>query len=137
MDDGEELAMLNEPWTFLGMKLNELISGSMVMMLILALTQTKSPAIMPLVLIAGIASSMIAATLRRRYPDEERGVRNYFMVKMGFTPPGIPAPSELQPYWSGSPIRELKTTTRFIELGLDEIFTEEMIEERKVKLSNV
>ena len=125
MDNGEELAMLNEPWTFMGVKLNEWITGFMVMILIMGITGANSPGIMPLVLLAGLGTAIFTATLRRQFPDEERGVRNYFMVYLGFAPPGIPAPSSLQPFWSAGRVYELKKTTRYAELNLDEIFLTE------------
>lgn len=134
MDNGEELSMLNEPWAFLGVRLNEWIIGFMVMILILGITGAKGPGIMPVVVGAGVACAVIAATLRSRFPDEERGLRNYFMLKLGFTPPGIPTPSELQPYWSAAPISELKPTTRYAELGLDEIFLHD--EDQDIKPTN-
>jgi hypothetical protein len=121
MDNGEELAMLNEPWAFLGVKLNEWITGFMVMILIMGITGAKSPGIMPFVLIAGLGTAIFTAGLRRKFPDEERGVRNFFMVYLGFAPPGIPTPSSLQPYWSGGRVVQLKNTTRYQELELDEI----------------
>lgn len=125
MDNGEEIPLLNESWTFMGVKLNEWIVGFMVMMLIIAISGAKAPSVMPIVVIAGIGSALAVAGLRRRFPDEERGVRNYFMVAMGFAPPGIPTPSSLQQFWAGGPIRKLKDSTRYQELGLDEIFLDE------------
>ena len=125
MDNGEEIPLLNESWTFAGMKLNELMVGFMVMLMIMAISGAKAPSVMPIVFIAGVFSSFSAAALRRQFPDEERGVRNFCMVYMGFAPPGIPTPSTLQPFWSSGRVRTLKESTRYMELGLDEIFVED------------
>jgi hypothetical protein len=130
MDNGEELSMLNEPWTFMGVRLNEWIIGFMTMILILGITGAKGPGIMPIVIGAGVFCSYGAAILRSRFPDEERGLRNFAMLKLGFAPTGIPTPSELQPYWSGAPIRKLKDTTRYQELGLDDLFEKDLNEDQ-------
>lgn len=122
MDNGEEIPLLNDSWTFMGVKLNEWIMGFMVMMLTIAISGAKAPSVMPIVVVMGVSVALGAATLRRRFPDEERGVRNFFMVFMGFCPPGIPAPSSMQPFWSGGRIRKLRDSTRYMELGLDELF---------------
>lgn len=125
MDNGEEIPLLNESWSFMGIRLNEWLAGFMVMMLIIAVTGASAPRVMPLVVVAGIVTAMAFGALRRQFPDEERGVRNYFMVLLGFTPPGVPTPSSLQPYWSGAPIRKLKKETRYQELDLDELFVKD------------
>ena len=50
---------------------------------------------------------------------------------MGIIPPGIPAPSELQPVWSGAPMRRIKSDTLYMQLGFDEFFLERKEEKLK------
>jgi hypothetical protein len=68
-----------------------------------------------------IGTTLTLATLRSQFPDEERGLRNFAMTKLGFAPPGIPAPADLQSVWSGAPMRELPEVSKFTTLGLCEI----------------
>lgn len=62
------------------------------------------------------------ASVRKRFPDEERGLRNFLMVSMGFIPPDIPIPAVLQPYWSGAPMRQLEEKTNYVQLELQNLF---------------
>ena len=125
MDNGEEIPGLNESWTFAGAKAGEWISGVVGMLMVSQLFQLNPARTMPLLLITLFGITMLMATLRRRFPDEERGVRNFLMDKLGFAPPGLPPPAGVQPYWSGAPTRKLQQKTWFIRLRLDEVFEEE------------
>jgi hypothetical protein len=122
MDDGYVLPGLNEEWTLAGAKLMEWIAGfctALILSEVLALNVARS---MPLLAIILCVTTFGMATLRRRYPDEERGVRNAAMVAMGFAPPGIPAPAPVQPLWSGAPTRDVSPTSYYAQLGLTEVF---------------
>lgn len=132
MDSGEEIPMLNEQWEFAGCRLFEWVSGVMLLLLIFSVSGKAAPMMVPVGITVAIVAAKIFATLRKRFPDEERGVRNFFMVSMGFAPPFIPTPAALQPNWSGGRLKSLKETTRFKELGLDDIFeihTEDLSED--------
>jgi hypothetical protein len=76
---------------------------------------------MPILVMIWIGTTLGFALLRKKFPDEERGVRNIAMVTCGFEPPGIPAPSKLQPLWSGAPIKAVKDDCLYAQLGLDEL----------------
>lgn len=117
MDSGDVIPCLNEDWTFAGCKLMEWMAG--LMMALLASTAVDKPAnAMPFLVLIMIGSTLVIATLRKRFPDEERGVRNLAMVSLGFEPVGIPAPSKLQPVWSGAPVRQLSEKSLFRQLEL-------------------
>ncbi len=117
MDSGDVIPCLNEDWTFAGCKLMEWMAG--LMMALLASTACDKPAnAMPFLVLIMIGSTLVIATLRKRFPDEERGVRNLAMVSLGFEPVGIPAPSKLQPVWSGAPVRQLSEKSLFRQLEL-------------------
>jgi hypothetical protein len=73
-------------------------------------------------LLGWVITTVSLATLRRTFPDEERGLRNYLLVLCGITPLDIPSPAQLQPVWSACPIRELPRGSKFVELGLEEMF---------------
>jgi hypothetical protein len=77
---------------------------------------------MPFMLMAWIGTTVSVAGLRRTFPDEHRGIRNVVLTACGFPPPGIPAPAALQPVWSACPVRALDGNSRFMKLGLDELF---------------
>lgn len=122
MDNGQVIQGLGDDWTFLGAKLTEwvagFVSGIMVQELLFAGKSNGMPFVLATMI--GVAYSM--AGFRSRFPDEERGMRNYIMTAIGLCPPGIPAPASLQPVWSGAPTREVKPTCAYNELGLDELF---------------
>lgn len=120
MDNGEVIPGLNEDWTFAGCKLMEWMSGLMVSFLVSTFFQ-KPAHVMPLLVLIWIGSALSLGAARRKFPDEERGVRNMCMAACGFEPPGIPAPASLQPRWSGAPLRELSEKTLFAQLHLREV----------------
>lgn len=123
MDNGEEIPGLNESWTFLGAKPMEWISGFGTF---LALSELVFKGNMgggiPFLLGSWVATTVFLATLRQRFPDEERGLANLLLITCGFAPPKIPVPSLLQKKWSGAPVRELNEEKEFMQLGLDKVF---------------
>jgi hypothetical protein len=123
MDNGEEIQGLNEGWTFMGCKPMELGAGLMMFMCVKEIFFKNEVSVgMPFMLTAWVLTSVGLRSIRLVVPDEERGVRNFTMVLMGFAPPGIPAPALIRDFWSGSRLKELAPTSRFQELGLDRIF---------------
>ena len=121
MDNGEVLQGLEEDWQFMGANLFEWVVGFIVFIMI-SLFGTSPTRAMPFMISGWIVTTITLAGLRRQYPDEQRGLRNSMMTACGFPPPGIPAPSSLQPVWSGCPVRELPPGSTFNKLGLDELF---------------
>lgn len=132
MDNGEVIPGLNEDWTLGGAKLFEWIAGFMMFIIASELFFTNIGRNMPYLMIIWVTSTFGLAGIRRAFPDEERGIRNYCMTAMGMPPPGIPAPSALQPYWSGAPMRQMGQEREYTRLGLSEVFvTEEQEQESK------
>ena len=120
MDSGDVIPGLNEDWTFAGARPAEWMAGFMTSFL--AANMVDKPAQwMPVLVMIWIGTTLGLALLRKKFPDEERGVRNIAMVTFGFEPPGIPAPSKLQPLWSGAPIKAVKEDCLYAQLGLDEL----------------
>lgn len=122
MDNGEEIPGLNEDWTFAGAKLFEWIAGFMALLIASELFVENAGRSMPLLVMIMVMTTFGLASLRRSFPDEERGVRNLVMLSLGFNPPGIPKPAQVQPVWSAAPVRELEENSNFRQLGLDEVF---------------
>lgn len=122
MDNGEVIPSLNEDWNLAGAKIMEWISGLIMALMAAELFQMKSARYSPWLMIILLGTTLGLAQLRRRYPDEERGVRNQLMVFMGLQPPGIPPPSELQPYWSSTPVHRLGDDSYYNELQLGALF---------------
>lgn len=120
-DDGEVLQGLDEKWTFMGANAMEWACGLVVFLLISLFADSPARA-MPFMLLGWVLTTTTLAALRRGFPDQERGVRNAVATACGFPPPGIPAPSALQPVWSGAPAKKLPPDSRFVELGLDTMF---------------
>lgn len=120
-DDGEVLQGLDENWSFMGANAMEWGCALAVFMLISLFADSVARA-MPFMLIGGIVTAVTLASMRKSFPDQERGVRNAVTTFFGFPPPGIPAPSKLQPIWSGSPMREIPAHSKFIQLGLSFMF---------------
>lgn len=121
MDNGEVLPGLDENWTFMGANAMEWACGLVVFLLISLFADSPARA-MPFMLLGWVLTTVTLAGLRKSFPDEERGVRNALSTACGFPPPGIPAPSSLQPIWSGAQLREIPTNTKFYELGLHSMF---------------
>lgn len=120
-DNGEVIQDLDRDWEFLGANAFEWICGFLAFMLISSFG--ASPVrVMPLMLTGAVITTTTLAALRRTYPDQQRGLRNVILSGCGFVPPGIPAPASLQPVWSGCPVRELNPRSKFVRLGLDQLF---------------
>jgi hypothetical protein len=120
MDSGDVIPCLNEDWTFAGCKLMEWMAG-LTMALMVGASLHKPANAMPFLVLIMIGTTLVIAMMRKRFPDEERGVRNLCMVNLGFEPIGIPAPSKLQPVWSGAPVRELSGKSLFRQLELEKV----------------
>ncbi len=120
-DNGEVLQGLDENWSFMGGNAMEWACGLVVFLLISLFADSPARA-MPFMLLGWVMTTTTLATLRRSFPDQERGVKNAVSTACGFPPPGIPAPASLMPYWSGAHTREISSKTRFVELGLDQMF---------------
>jgi hypothetical protein len=120
MDSGEVIPCLNEDWSFAGAKLMEWMSGLMTAFMV-STAYDKPAHVMPLLVLVWIGTTLVLAVTRKRFPDEERGVRNMVMASCGFAPPGIPAPARIQPLWSGMPMRELSQNCLYEQLRLDEV----------------
>ena len=129
MDNGEVIPGLNEDWTLGGAKFHEWIAGLMMFLIASELFFDNIGRNMPYLLMIWVGTTFALAGIRRCFPDEERGIRNYCMTAVGMPPPGIPAPSMLQPYWSGAPMRGLDEQTEFSRLNLQEIFPSDEQEE--------
>ena len=125
MDNGEEIPCLNENWSFAGADLVEWIAGFASVLMLPDLLHINAAHSMPLLLFMWLGTTFGLALLRRRFPDERRGVRNFCMDSLGFAPPGIPRPASLQPYWSGARITAIKDETWYQRLDLDGVFREE------------
>ena len=125
MDNGEEIPGLNEDWTFAGAKVMEWVSGFSMFIIISAMLPMAPGKAMPLLLLSWVGTTFGLALVRKRFPDEERGVRNACMVELGFAPPGIPAPARIQPHWSGEPVRKFAVTSYYEQLELRRLFTKE------------
>lgn len=120
MDDGHVIPALNEEWTFAGAKLMEWMAG--VTTAFMASTAFEKPAhYMPLLVLIMIGTTLMLSTLRKKFPDEERGVMHLFMTNCGFAPPGIPAPARIQPRWSGGRISMLAEKCLYMQLELDAV----------------
>ena len=120
MDSGDVIPGLNEDWTFAGCKPFEWLSGFMTSFLAANMLDKPATA-MPMLVVVWVGTTLGLALLRKRFPDEERGVRNLFMLSCGFPPTGIPTPAKLQPVWSGGPIQEVNKKSLYAQLNLEEL----------------
>jgi hypothetical protein len=129
MDNGEEIQGLGEGWTFLGAKISEWCAG-IAMFLIVGEVFFKGRMNLgiPFMALAGVGTALSLVRLRKTFPDEERGVINHFCVMFGFSPPGLPTPSEFRQHWSGVPAGKLSEQSEFVRLGLHEVFFPEQEE---------
>ena len=128
MDNGEEIPGLNEDLSFAGAKMMEWVSGFVMFMVVSELFKLNPAHSMPVLLVAWLGTTLGLATVRKRFPDEERGVRNAAMVGLGFAPPGVPPPAAIQPHWSGQPCRRLESSTYFEQLNLADLFARDIDE---------
>jgi len=130
MDDGHVIPALNEDWSFAGARLMEWLAGAVAGML--ASSCVEKPAhYMPFLILIAIGSTLFLATLRKKFPDEERGVMNLILTTLGFAPPGIPAPARLQPRWSGGRLHRLAGTSLYQQLELDAVVNQPRDDERR------
>ncbi len=120
-DDGEVLQGLDENWTFMGANAMEWACGLVVFLLISLFADSPARA-MPFMLAGWILTTLTLASLRKSFPDQERGVRNAVATACGFPPPGIPKPSALQPVWSGAPMKKVPDSIQFSKLGFHKAF---------------
>ena len=130
MDNGEVIPCLNEDWNFCGCKAMEWLTGLTAAFLV-STVFNKPAHYMPLLVLIWIGVTLMMAVLRKKFPDEERGVRNLCMTVCGFEPPGIPAPARLQPIWSGMPIRSLSKMCLFEQLELDKVVNKRVEDDRR------
>lgn len=131
MDNGENIPGLGDDWTFAGAKLFEWIAGFVMVIIVSELFLSRPSQAMPFLMMTWIGTTLSLAILRRQFPDEERGLRNFFLVKAGFPPPGIPTPADLQPNWSGLPMEDLSEESSFKKLSLDQLFVPDEEEEEE------
>ena len=129
MDNGEVIPGLNDGWTFAGARLMEWASGFVMAVLVQEIFLSNPARTMPVFLGVLIMTTLGMAGLRNSFPDEDRGVRDYFMVLMGMSPPGIPSPANIQPVWSGNRLVKLDDKKEFVELGLLDVFPHDIDEE--------
>lgn len=121
MDDGQVIQSLGDDWTFAGCKVMEWASGFVAALVVQEVCFTKPTEGMPFFLSILIVLPQLLASVRKSFPDGERGMRNAVMVKCGLTPPGLPDPAEIQPMWSGAPFRYMSDNKEFMRLGLNEV----------------
>lgn len=119
-NDSYVIPNLNEDWTLMGAKLNEWSCGIMSFLICSEFFNKPTRAV-PILLLIMIGVTLGLAMLRRRFPDEERGMRNFAFSSIGVPPPGIPAPANMQPVWSGAPLRKLEDNKEFVTLKLQDI----------------
>ena len=119
----EVISSLNERWSFMGATAIEW-AGGFVSFIVCAEFVDKIARGMPLLLTAWFLTTFSLAALRRRFPDQDRGLRNWCMMMCGIEPLDIPAPAKMQPYWSSMPIRGLKQGCHYNTLELDQVFRE-------------
>jgi len=121
-DDGEVLQGLQVNWTFLGANLMEWSAGFMVFILCSLFAEPGRVGVaVPFMVIGWVCTTVALASVRKMFPDEERGMRNALIAFCGFAPMDIPAPSSLQPLWSAAPITELPEEWLFTQIGMGEI----------------
>ena len=130
MDDGSVIPGLNEEWSVAGAKLLEWMTGVTTAFLVSSFIDKPATA-MPLLVIIMIGTTLGLSNMRKRFPDEERGVMNLVMTSLGFQPIGIPAPSRLQPRWSGGRISSLPEKCPFVTLNLDSVINNPELELQK------
>ena len=121
MDSGDVIQGLDDQWTFMGARMFEWIAGFATFMIISNFFISRSSA-MPFMLGGWFGTTLMVAHFRKKFPDEERGIRNGVLTYFGLPSPGIPAPSLLKTFWSGAPVKSLPEECGFIRAGLDKRF---------------
>lgn len=124
MDNGEEIPGLDEQWTLAGGRITDWTSGLMMCLVASEIFGLKKGSDAPVLIFVLIGTVLGLVALRRKFPDEERGIANWFFTSLGMRPPLIPPPAALQPIWSGSPVRELGNNKEFVQLGLGDALKE-------------
>ena len=123
MDNGDVLPDLDKPVTFLGATVIEWGIGFAMFIIVSAFAPDKQVGrMLPFMLIGSIMTTYTVASLRKIFPDQEKGMRNYFSALIGIPPIGIPAPAVLQPIWSATLVKELPKNTEFMQIGLQRLF---------------
>jgi len=123
MDNGEVLPDLDKPITFLGATPVEWAIGFAMFIIISSFAPDKQVGRMiPFMLVGWLLTTYTVASLRKIFPDQEKGMRNYFSAMAGIPPMGIPAPAVLQPIWSATLVKELPEKTEFMQIGLQHMF---------------
>lgn len=122
MDGGDVIPNLDEPWTLAGASLMDWCAGVGAAITTIELFHLTPARSMPVLIAVLLGVTLGLAALKRRFPDRDRGVMNYVVVRLGFSPPGIPAPADFQPIWSAAPLKEFPEGKEFRELGLIDLF---------------
>ena len=123
MDNGDVLPDLDKPVTFLGATPMEWAIGFAMFIIISSFAPDKMIGRMvPFMLVGWFVTTYTVASLRKIFPDEEKGMRNYFSTMAGIPPVGIPAPAILQPIWSATLVKDLSEKTEFMQIGLQHMF---------------
>ena len=131
MDNGEVIPNLDKPWEFMMARLHEWLAGMILAIICNEIFFTSATSAMPLLFAIMVISTYSFACARLKFADGTKGCVNWCCVKMGIVPQGIPAPSELQPVWSGAPIRRINEKTLYMQLGFDEFFEKKKEEKSK------
>lgn len=134
MDSGEVIPGLNEGWNFMGARLMEWCAGLIMAMLVGSAFRLNPATSMPILVTAFFGVTFGLASMRKKFPDEEKGLANHFMSLLGFPPPKIPKPAILQPVWSGAPIKEISEHKDYSYLDLQDVF--DLIEKEKAEEAN-
>ncbi|MDR2338345.1 MAG: hypothetical protein LBE20_06875 [Deltaproteobacteria bacterium] len=122
-DNGEVLPDLDKPWTFVGATAPEWLIGFSVFVLISVFAPNGMVGRMLPFMIGGwVTTTYTLGSLRRLFPDGEKGMRNYFTTLVGIPPMNIPAPASLQPIWSATLVKELPKRSDFMQIGLHLVF---------------
>ena len=123
MDNGDVLPDLDKPWTFVGATAMEWLIGFAMFVIVSAFAPDgRYGTMVPFMILGWISTTYTIASLRKIFPDQEKGMRNYFSTMAGIPPIGIPAPAILQPVWSATLVKDLPEKTEFMQIGLQHFF---------------
>ena len=79
-DNGDVLPGLDDQWEFLGATVKEWMIGfSMFIVISVLAPDGRVGTMIPFMVIGWVATSYTFASLRKIFPDQEKGIRNYFM----------------------------------------------------------